>query len=114
MFPSGPPPWVLCSCWSGGPRVRWPWESCALQTRGEAVQGLEAGLASCVLQAQSRGRGRADTWKHLGVGEIGLCRMKCSGGAGGPGVTESSGLILQMAKLRGRGRLPRTIWHSVR
>ena len=52
---------------------------------------------------------RVDMWKRLGVREIGHCRMKCAGGPGGPGVTDSSGLILQMVKLRGEEWLPHNI-----
>lgn len=63
----------------------WPWESCALQTRGEAIQGLGFRLAGCIVQAQIWNRGWVDMWKHLGVREIGLCRMKNLEGLGAPG-----------------------------
>lgn len=69
-------------------------------------QGPEAGLAGRVLLAKIRGQVRVDMWKRLGVWGLGHCRRKCPGGAGDPGVTDSSCFNLQMVKLRGRAWLP--------
>lgn len=59
------------------------------------------GWLAAFCRQKIRSQVRVDMWKRLGVTDTGRCRMKCAGVAGGPAVTDFSGLIIQMAKLRG-------------
>lgn len=92
---------MLCFCWSGGHRTGGPRIAIRFSTAGRPSKARK--------QGRDKSQVRVDMWKCLRVQEIGHCRMRCPGGPGGPEVTDSGSLILQMVKLRGREWLPHNI-----